>query len=361
MDLKFSKIVSKESRKAEMLLYGELGDAEGEINGHYFAQELAYLGKNNDEITIRVNSGGGLVSHGYSVFSQAVTSPAKIIVQVDGIAASMAAVLLAAADEVHVMDYARVMLHSPYYKDTTKKLSDADKKVVSLLRDSLVTMLTKRGIEREAADAMITTTDKWLTAEEAITAKIADKIITTGKKKTLAALDFNKLAAQVTSESIINPNNLKMKQLIAKFALPETAAEADILTAVNKLEQDNATALQAAQDRSAKLIDKLIAVGKVSGTITDANEPNFKKLAETDIELFASMINVKKEDLEGSAPRLSAIIAQLEAKAGKPDSKEADKDFEWYEKNDPQALAEMRSKQPDAYKALKAADDKKYQ
>ena len=152
-----------------------------------------------------------------------------------------------------------------------------------------------------------------------------------------------------------------MKQLIAKFALPETAAEADILTAVNKLEQDNATALQSAQDRSAKLIDKLIAVGKVSGTITDANEPNFKKLAETDIELFASMINVKKEDLEGSAPRLSAIIAQLEAKAGKPDSKEADKDFEWYEKNDPQALAEMRSKQPDAYKALKAADDKKYQ
>ncbi len=299
-----------------MLLYGELGDAAGEINGHVFAQELAFLAKAYKEVTVRLNSGGGLITHGYSIFSQMVTSSAKIIIQVDGIAASMAAVLLAAADEVHMLDYARVMLHSPYYKSKDSKgksLSDADKKVIGLMRDSLVTMLSKRGMERNEADAMITTTDKWLTAEEAITAKIADKIISTGKKKTLAALDFKSLAAQVTSEAITNPNNLNMKQLSAKFKLPETAAEADILAAVNKFEQDSAAAVKSAQDRTTKLVAKLIEVGKVAGTITDANEANFKKLAETDIELFASMVNVKKEDLEGSGTRLSDVIAKLES------------------------------------------------
>ncbi len=85
-----------------------------------------------------------------------------------------------------------------------------------------------------------------------------------------------------------------MKQLSAKFKLPETAAEADILAAVNKFEQDSAAAVKSAQDRTTKLVAKLIEVGKVAGTITDANEANFKKLAETDIELFASMVNVKK-------------------------------------------------------------------
>ncbi len=178
-----------------MLLYGELGDAAGEINGHVFAQELAFLAKAYKEVTVRLNSGGGLITHGYSIFSQMVTSSAKIIIQVDGIAASMAAVLLAAADEVHMLDYARVMLHSPYYKSKDSKgksLSDADKKVIGLMRDSLVTMLSKRGMERNEADAMITTTDKWLTAEEAITAKIADKIISTGKKENTCSARFQK-------------------------------------------------------------------------------------------------------------------------------------------------------------------------
>ncbi len=361
MELKYSKIVSREERKAEMMLYGELGDEAKQIDGHYFANELNWLGRNYDVIVLRVNSGGGRVAHGFSIFSQLVTSPAKVIVQVDGIAASMAAIFLAAADEVHLLDYARVMLHSPFYTDKeAKNLSATDKKVLKLLRGSLVTMLAKRGIDNATAETYITAEDKWFTAEEALEAKLADKIITTGKKKVLAKLDYQSLAAQV-NELSVESNNLEMKQLIAKFQLPETAVEADVMNAVSKLEQDHTTAVASLQERNDKLVAKLLEIGKTAGTITAENEANFKKLATTDIELFASMITVKKEDLDASGTRLSDVIAKLEAAATGQQGKADDKDFEWYEKNDPQALAQMKAKDPEKYQKLKAADDAKYQ
>jgi len=360
MELKYSKIVSREERKAEMMLYGELGDEPKQIDGHYFANELNWLGRNYDVIVLRINSGGGRVAHGFSIFSQLVTSQAKVIVQVDGIAASMAAIFLAAADEVHLLDYSRVMLHSPYYTEKeAKNLSDTDKKVLKLLRSSLVTMLSKRGIEKDAADKLLTSEDKWFTAEEAVEAKLADKIITTGKKKVLAKLDYQSLAAQV-NELSVKSNNSEMKQLIAKFQLPETAVEADVMNAVSKLEQDHTTAVKALNERNEKLVAKLIEIGKTAGTITAENEANFQKLANTDIELFAQMINVKKEDLEISGARLSDFIEKMQA-AGGAQAQQEEKDFEWHEKNDPQALAKMKAKDPAKYQKLKEADDAKYQ
>ncbi|MDD4375110.1 MAG: hypothetical protein PHG67_14460, partial [Bacteroidales bacterium] len=185
-------------------------------------------------------------------------------------------------------------------------------------------------------------------------------IITTGKKKVLAKLDYQSLAAQV-NELSVESNNLEMKQLIAKFQLPETAVEADVMNAVSKLEQDHTTAVASLQERNDKLVAKLLEIGKTAGTITADNEANFKKLATTDIELFASMITVKKEDLDASGTRLSDVIAKLEAAATGTQGKGDDKDFEWYEKNDPQALAQMKAKDPEKYQKLKAADDAKYQ
>lgn len=342
-----------------MFLYGELGTQPGEVNGHYFAQELNWLGKNYDDITIRMNCGGGLVNHGSSIFTEMVTSPAKIIIQVDGIAASMGAVLLAAADEVTAVDYARVMLHSPYYidKDGTavKSLSKADKKALAYLRDMLVTMLSKRGIEKEAVEKMLTTSDNWLTAEEALEAKIIDRVISTGKKKEMAALHYTQLAASI---STLIPKNSDMKQLIAKFALPETSDEAAVLAAVNQLESAHTAAVNKLQDDNKKLVDKLIEGGKASGQITDKNEAHFRELATTNPDLFLNLVNVQASPAEQG--RVSDFIAKLAEQAGGKQQPADEKDFDWYQKNDPVALRQMEVSDKPRFDKLLAAYNAKF-
>jgi ATP-dependent protease ClpP protease subunit len=359
MDLKYSKIVNRELKKASMLLYGELGESSGMVNGHYFADELNWLSKNYDEITIRINSDGGYISHGLSIFSQMITSPATIIVQVDGVAASMAAVLLAAADKVVILDYARVMIHSPYYVDENNemvsKLSDSNKKALQTLKTMLIMMLSKRGILPTDAGKMMTTADNWFTAQEAVDAKLADEIVTTGKIVEMASLDLKSLVARVKQETIINPKTFDMNKLIAKFQLPEASTEDAVLGAIDKLETNHTTALNKLKDDNKKLVDKLISVAKLSGNVTEENEAGFRKLAETDPELFTQMVNVKKEDLTAGQTRVSDFIDKLAGLVGDGSGKAKDAhNWDWYQKNDPAALNSMRNSDPTKYNKLKA-------
>lgn len=370
MELSYSKIVNREKRVVEMMLYGELGDdrEKGEVNGHYFAQELNWLAREYDEIKIRINSNGGMVAHGLSIVSEMMASSAFIHVHVDGIAASMAAVLLPAADKVTMNDYAKIMIHSPYYVDengeAVKNLSAKDKKSLAMLKDTLKLLLGKRGMDEEKVLATLRT-DSWFTAEEALAEKLVDEVIVTGKKKELAALEPLKLVARINSDN--NQHNLKsMKKVIARLnafgvQLAEDATEDQVVAALDNLPKGS-------EKPATKLVDKLIALGKKSGVITEGengNEASFRKLADTDLDLFVDMLNIDKlavnQAPKSPQDRLSTAIEKAKA-AGKTAAAAADeKTFAWYEKNDPQALARMEVTDPDKFANLKAADDALYE
>ncbi|MFA7466965.1 MAG: Clp protease ClpP [Desulfotomaculaceae bacterium] len=366
MKLTFSKIVNETKRTTEMMLYGVIGS---EINGHDFARELNWLGQNYDEIRIRVNSDGGSISQGLSIVAEMLASPARIIAQVDGIAASMAAVILAAADRVVINDYAKVMVHSPYYTDDNgekiKTLSVKDQKGLAMLKDTLVTLLSKRGIDKEEIGKMMRT-DSWFTADEALTSKLVDEVIATGRKKELAGLDIKRLVALLKDE-VNNSNFLNMKQLIARFKLADNADEQAVMNAVDQLE----TSFKGKLD---KLVNKLIEAGKAAGSITEKNEAAMKRLAGADIELFVDMLSLDKveanpaEETEtGKKPenkeqnvRLSDVVAQLAAAAKGGNTGTSEKDWDWFQKNDPAGLAAMETKEPEKFKKLQAAYESKF-
>lgn len=363
MDFKFSKIVNREKRKAEMLLYGTLGDdvEKGEINGHYFARELNYLGHEYDEVKIRINSDGGLVSHGLSIVSEMMASPAYIVVQVDGVAASMAAVMLPAADKVVMNDYAKLMIHSPFYLgengEAVKKLSPKDQKSLAMLKDTLAQLLGKRGMDTEAVNTMLKT-DTWFSADEALSAKLVDEIISTGKKKELAAMEPMRLVATINNEH----NLISMKKVIAKLNgfgmhLTEDATEDQIVAALADFQPKN-------EGPSEKLVNQLIAVGVKTGVVTEGesgNEAKFRKLALADMDLFVDLLGIDKLGTE-PAPRPTARMSDLVAKAKQtPATATDEKTFEWYEKNNPEALAKMERFEPEKFQKLQAADQAKYE
>lgn len=354
MQLKYSKIVDREKKKVEMLLYGVLGE---EISGHYFAQELNWLAKNYDEITIRINSDGGFVSHGLSVVSEMLQSQAYIIAKVDGVAASMAAVILAGADKVLINDYAKVMIHSPYYIDDNgeaiKKLSDKDRKGLESIKSTLVTLLTKRGIDEKRIGEMMKT-DSWFTADEAKTEGIADEVISTGKKKELASLDVKRLVALVKSENV--KSNIEMKEVIAKLGLPENSDEQAVVAAIDSLQK---TPPADAGKPNQKLVDKLIEAGKKAGSVTDKNEQSLRKVAAVDLESFCDLLDLdsiqakavepkdeKKEEKKDNT-RMSEIVAALkEAGIGTPVAVK-----KWVDMTQKE-LDDLESKQPEAYAKL---------
>lgn len=357
VELKFSKIVNREKRSIEMLLYGELGN---EVNGHDFARELNWLGREYDEITVRVNCNGGSVSHGLSIVSEMMASPAFIIAKVDGVAASMAAVILAAADKVVMNDYAKVMIHSPYYLaedgSKTTKLSAKDQKALRMLKSTLAELLAKRGIEQDEITRLMRT-DSWFTAEEALLAKIADEVIPTGRKKELAALEPLKLVAIIqTKKSILKTRN--MEKILARLGLDENATQEQAVEAIDKLDKNE-------PKPDMVLVDKLVALAKKTGRVTDKNETKVKALAGTDMELFCDFIGVDtlSESKGGdNDERLSALVAKAVKATGKtPGVKSEERDFAWYEKNDPKALAKMEFENPEKFKELKEADEAKYQ
>ena len=348
MELKFAKIVNREKKQVEMFLYGTIGEPEG-VNGHWFAREMNWLAKEYDEIKVRINSNGGNITEGLSIVSEMMASPAYIVAQVDGIAASMAAVILAAADRVTMNDYAKIMIHSPYYVDedgnAIKDLNAKDKKSLAMAKQTLGELLGKRGITAEAVAGMMKT-DTWYTSAEAQTAGLVDEVIVTGRKE-LAAVEPLRLVAMIEKESFTKNN--KMEKIIAKLGLPEGSTEDAVVAAIEKL--------GAPADSTKVLVDKMVEAGKKNGRITEQNEARVRKLAETDMEMFAEFIGFEAKPADDGV-RLSEVIAEL--KKGQGPVAGTEKDFDWYQKNDPEALAKLEVKEPEKFKKLLDAYNAKY-
>ncbi len=67
-----------------------------------------------DTIKVLINSPGGSVMGGLSIFTALVASEKKVITQIDGIAASIAAVIFMAGQERYMMEYGLFMIHNPF-------------------------------------------------------------------------------------------------------------------------------------------------------------------------------------------------------------------------------------------------------
>lgn len=107
------QFLSKGSR-GEIWLYDQIGSGfftEG-ITAKSFQKELAALGKVTT-ISLHINSPGGDVFDGFSIYNQLAQHPARIDVEIDGVAASIASVIAMAGDEIRIAKNAQMMIHNP--------------------------------------------------------------------------------------------------------------------------------------------------------------------------------------------------------------------------------------------------------
>lgn len=350
----YQQIIDKEKREATIALYGVIGD---DISGNRVAQDIASMDSEVDTIKVLINSNGGSVSEGLSIVSAILSARAYIHAFVNGIAASMAAVIAVAADKVTMQDYAKLMIHNPFYEGKgSDKLSNKERKALDSITDTLRTILSRRGCDKEKI-ATLMNNETWFSAEEAKAEGLADEVVTTSRKEELGSLSTSELMDRIMNEnkSINNQPKKQMKEIAKALGLPEDATEQQMIDAIVDVKKQ-------ADEQRKLVVETFLRLGEKKGVVTTDNKDRMTRLAAADITLFLDLVQneedkptqpqeppLTKPDGKGSQ-RLSNAIAQLREKGAQ--NQRPERTWDWYQKNDPQALMEMERTDPEKFNRL---------
>lgn len=140
------------------------------------------------KIIVMINSEGGSVLHGMSMFSVIRSCPIEVDCVVEGLAASMGSIIWAAGDNLFMHDYSLLMIHNPF----NSKLMEEDpsiKQTVDAFRSQLETIYTKRfGFPKDKVEAIMNgegdANGTFFSAKDAVKAGFlpAENVIKTSKK-----------------------------------------------------------------------------------------------------------------------------------------------------------------------------------
>ena len=233
---------------AEISLYGEVvqqrpTDWDGNpVEGNYialndFLRDLDAL-RSKDNITVHINSVGGDLYSGVSIYNRLKELPANVTTVNDGIAASAASLIFQAGNTRRVHAGSNVMIHQAaglligYYqskdlKDVIKQLDAANKAAANIYAEAS---------GRDAADIKtMIDRETWLTGQEAVDAGLADEVISDAPVSMSLSADKSRLIVNGVAMSTLGmhhiPEGIPMEP--APIAPPTAQPEAPV---VNKLE-----------------------------------------------------------------------------------------------------------------------------
>lgn len=164
---------------ATLRIYGPIDPWGGYwgVSAKDVAAALDGLDEGVKTIQLRINSPGGSVFEGLGILNMLRAHPAKVTAVVDGLAASIASVIAAGADETIMSPGSQMMIHNGSagtWGDKTelakvlRMLTSIDASIASIYAEATGSPATEFAILMEA--------ETWYTAEEAVTAGLADEI-----------------------------------------------------------------------------------------------------------------------------------------------------------------------------------------
>lgn len=182
------RIEAKAKDEATVYLYDEISWLG--IQAADFVKDLAAI--DAPTIHLRINSPGGSVFDGIAIYNALKEHPARVIAHVDGLAASIAALIPMAADELHMAENAYLMIHEPWSmviggaQDLRDEAELLDK-VSGTIRD---TFAARSGADADQVAAWMAA-ETWFTAGEAVDAKLADLVDTNNGNEKAKATAFD--------------------------------------------------------------------------------------------------------------------------------------------------------------------------
>ena len=176
------RAAADEPDTGELLIYGTISGDDGmgwlfdDVTPKQFKADLDALG-GITQLNLFINSPGGDVFAGQAIHSMLRRHPANVTAYVDGLAASIASVVVMAADKVIMPRNAMMMVHNPW----TFGVGDAEefRKIADTLdqiRESVFAAYAdKTGLGRDELLSLLDA-ETWMTAEDAVGLGFADEI-----------------------------------------------------------------------------------------------------------------------------------------------------------------------------------------
>lgn len=308
MTVKYFNIIPGEG-SATLLLYGDIGDGYKVESGR-IVSELIALQSQYGKIDVRINSRGGDVFSGMAIYNALRQSKSDITIYIDGVAASIAAIIALCGKPLYMSPYAKLMLHSVSggtWGNASVLRQTADQ--MEQLQKDLANMIAGRcGMKAKDVQAKyFDEKDHWIDAQEAVEMKLCDGIYdmaTTEEQPKTAEEIYN----YFNNRLVFEPQNSQEMALIDDIkAIPSFSdkEDASAIVAHIKALENKATkcdALQQANDAyktqianlQAKEVDAFLNTAVSEGKITKEQVPTMKKLMISDRSAAEELINSMK-------------------------------------------------------------------
>ena len=162
--------LAKHENTATLHIFGDIVDDvyDDGVCALSFAYELEQLGE-VDSIDVYINSYGGSVAQGFSIYNQLKNHPAKIRTICNGFACSIASVIFLAGDERVMQGASLLMIHNPFCmtmgnaSELRKTADDLDK----MAQVSIDLYCQATGLDESTIKDMMDK-ETWLSASDAL-------------------------------------------------------------------------------------------------------------------------------------------------------------------------------------------------
>lgn len=297
-------IINKTAFDATIALHGEIGYA---VSGIEFYDTIKYLEKTGiQNLKVSINSTGGSVFDGYSIVTALLETSLNVTTCNDGIAASMAGIILLCGKKRIAKDYAVWMCHDPSFGGGGT-FDPAQKAILEKIKASLLVICESNGLNQETISNMMTK-ETWMDASEMLANGIIDSIEKTTVKK--PKMSDAKALFEVYN-SILNKKT--MVKVTNHFGLNNEANEDAILAAIQDKDKAHNSALETLKAEKEAIESEL----KEANTALEAKLKEAEnKIAE--IELAEKLAKEEAEKAELEAKETLAVSSVEDAiKEGK--------------------------------------------
>ncbi|GHV13615.1 hypothetical protein FACS1894169_01000 [Bacteroidia bacterium] len=356
-------------QKGTLKLYGEIW-SWGDNSAQSFIARLNDLDNQGlDVINLHIHCLGGEVLEGIAIYNAIKACKTPVDAYIDGVAASMATIVMLACRKIYMADNAFLMIHAPsgYAFGTSKDLIKTAKVLKAMEVNFRAAYVAKTG-KTDAEVSVWLDGDNWFSAKEALNEKLIDGIVgavdaqasvkkeeiknstTTMLYQRYAALSTTKNNKSQNSKSIMDKEKI-IKQFGLTSVTVESSEEAIYAAIEVKMkEKDNALNAEKTKQITA-LVDSALAAHK----ITTAQKDDFVTIGQTaGIEALQTALDAIKPVL-----KITDLIKDNDNNDGKTDRS----NWTWddYQSKDPHALEALeKSDNAEEKKVFQALYDAKY-
>lgn len=350
-------------------LYGDISPYT-DNSAEAFCQRLDEAANGATGIDLHIHSMGGSVFEGNLIYNAIRKCKVPVNIYVDGLAASMASVIMSAGQQVYMAENAFVMIHAPFgYCEGTASDMDANAKMLRSMEDIMVKEYCRRTGKTDKDVRQWLDGDNWFNAQEALDNRLIDGITDVIDKQEedhdkeadpalhqLMQVGLSAKGRQIVASYhknfLTNKKEMDKKRIIENCALDgvnEQSTDEEVMTALNDklkgLADKQASAEKALNEQKEMQVKACVKRAVETKKISDAVKADYEQIGMSQgIDMLERIIGKMEAPVS-----LTQLISKAQPSA------RADWNWDKWQNDDPKGLELMRQQNPEQFSALYSA------